>query len=348
MGKPVVIIADTDEKYIAPLEMKFLDEFDDEIQLQIISDIDYFVRRFEEPQSADIMIVSEQLYSRELQKHSIGNIFVLTENMDNQETGELGVERIYKYTSSQEIFNQVIAMSSLSSEVGKEKDTEVIMFCSASGGVGKTTLALSLSGELARRYKRVLYVNAERINTFQAFFGDTEAVPLEAYADFAFKDKVLYSRVKHVIRNEIFDYLPPFSVALSSINVDFSMYELFIDSAVQTKAYDYIIVDTDHVFDEAKAALITKADKVLFVVEQNEKSVHAMNVLMQNTNCRDTEKYRFICNKFDSAEDNLTSKSVKNRFVVNEYIKRIGNLNKAGLSELIENKELQKLVYLIV
>ena len=47
MSKPLIIIADTDELYLQNLERKFLEEFDDQIELEIISDPVYFEQRFE-------------------------------------------------------------------------------------------------------------------------------------------------------------------------------------------------------------------------------------------------------------------------------------------------------------
>ena len=38
MSKPLIIIADTNELYLQNLERKFLEEFDDQIELEIISD----------------------------------------------------------------------------------------------------------------------------------------------------------------------------------------------------------------------------------------------------------------------------------------------------------------------
>ena len=74
MSKPLIIIADTDELYLTNLERKFLEEFDDQIDLEIISDADYFEKRFETPLSVEILVVSEKLYSSSLQKHNISNV----------------------------------------------------------------------------------------------------------------------------------------------------------------------------------------------------------------------------------------------------------------------------------
>ena len=42
MGKPRIIIADTDINYIIPLQLKFVEDFFDKVNLEIISDENYF------------------------------------------------------------------------------------------------------------------------------------------------------------------------------------------------------------------------------------------------------------------------------------------------------------------
>ena len=54
MDKPRVVIADTDENYIQSIELKFIEDFFDKVQLEIITDQEYFERLFMTPQSADI------------------------------------------------------------------------------------------------------------------------------------------------------------------------------------------------------------------------------------------------------------------------------------------------------
>ena len=97
MSKPLIIIADTDELYLQNLERKFLEEFDDQIELEIISDLVYFEQRFETPVSVEILAVSEALYSTGLQRHNISNLCVLAEEQENGSTEDLSVNRVYKY-----------------------------------------------------------------------------------------------------------------------------------------------------------------------------------------------------------------------------------------------------------
>ena len=42
MAKPRIIIADTDSNYIIPLQLKFVEDFFEKIDLEIITDKDFF------------------------------------------------------------------------------------------------------------------------------------------------------------------------------------------------------------------------------------------------------------------------------------------------------------------
>lgn len=99
MARPKVIIADEDASYIVPLQFKFVTDFFNKIDLEIITDRAYFDEYFSRPQNAEILIISDDLYDSSLQRHNIQNIFVRLEQYDEGSTGELNVNQIFKYTS---------------------------------------------------------------------------------------------------------------------------------------------------------------------------------------------------------------------------------------------------------
>lgn len=347
MEKTTVILADPDEKYLAPLEVKFLEELDAQIELEVITQKAYFERCFSAPKSADVLVVSESFYSRELQKHNIESIFVLAEQPDEGGTEDLGITKIFKYTSIKEIFNQIMALSSIRARAQKKAEAVVALFYSASGGVGKTTLALGVSAFLAKSYKKVLYINAQRLHSFQYYFKNTAAIPNRAYCELVNGGANLFNRIQYTVRNELFDYLPPFGAALSSLNIDFSVYGEIIQSAKNAGKYDVIVVDTDTVFDEDKAELITLADKVILVVSQTESAAFAARTLLQNMSCRDDEKYCFVCNNFDAEKPNaLISADQKPGFIINEYVGHISDAD--SVSALARQADIQKISYLII
>ena len=101
-----MIIADMDIEYLIPLQLKFVKEFFDRIDLEVITDREYFEELFSKPQRAEILIVSDTLYDPSLQRHNIANIFVMVENEEETDTNGLDVVRLRKYTSVKEIFSE--------------------------------------------------------------------------------------------------------------------------------------------------------------------------------------------------------------------------------------------------
>ena len=123
------------------------------------------------------MIVGEYFYSRDLLKHNINNLFVLTEEDEEGATEELSVIKIFKYSGKgiREIYNELTYRSReelfQDSEVNKE--SIVIGFYSAIGGTGKTSLSIGLAEALAQNHQRVLYVNSESIHAFGYYYPDS-------------------------------------------------------------------------------------------------------------------------------------------------------------------------------
>lgn len=154
MAKPRIIIADTDISYIIPLQLKFVEDFFEKVDLEIISDTEYFDTLFSTPQRADILIISDELYSQSMRRHNISHIFVMNEQYEEEQTADLNVNHIFKYTSIKEIFNEITGKSAdvLKIENNGKQETQTILFYSASGGAGKTTVAMGVSacGQIIR------------------------------------------------------------------------------------------------------------------------------------------------------------------------------------------------------
>ena len=71
MGKKRVILADTEENVLSALEIKFLYELDESVELEIITDARYFEELFSKPQNVDVLVCGESLFDLELKKHNI-------------------------------------------------------------------------------------------------------------------------------------------------------------------------------------------------------------------------------------------------------------------------------------
>ncbi len=352
MAKPRIILADTDVNYIVPLQLKFAEDFFEKVELEIISSRAYFDELFASPQRADILIISEDLYNQSMQRHNIAHIFLMTEQYEEDQTADLRINHIFKYTSIKEIFNEIIGKSAdvLKMQQDGKQATQVILFYSASGGTGKTTAAMGVSASLTKNYKRVLYINAAHLQAFQHLLDNHAPITAgDVYAKLAAPTESIYSDIKYVIRKEMFSYLPPFKAALMSLGIHYSVYEKIILSAKKSGDFDFIIVDADVTFDEDKAELLNIADKVVMVTNQSLAAVMATNILVANINGISAEKYLFICNDFDKNEDNaLISPNMSLKFSVTDYIDHFRHYEKMRPDDLSKEGSIQRTAFLII
>lgn len=352
MAKSRIIIVDTDINYIIPLQLKFVEDFFEKVDLEIITNEEYFDTLFSTPQRIDILIISEELYSQAMQRHNISHIFVMNEQYEEAQTADLNVNHIFKYTNIKEIFNEITGKSAdvLKIDKSAKQETQVILFYSASGGTGKTTAAMGVSASLTQNYKNVLYINAARLQVFQHMLENYSAITAaDIYAKLSTAGENIYSDIKHVIRKELFSYLPPFKAALMSLGLNYSVFEKIIVSAKKSGDYDFIVVDADITFDEDKATLLNIADKVIVVVKQTLASVLATNILASNINGASADKYIFICNDFDKEEDNaLISSNVALKFSVSDYIDHFNHYANMKPDDFSKERSIQKAAFLII
>lgn len=348
MGKPFVVLADLDATYLVPLEDKLTEELYDQIELEIITDKGYFDYFFSTPKRIDTLIISSSLYSQDLNRHNITDIFVLTEDAEEHKSAD-NVTHIFKYSSTKEIFNQVLYKNKEMLNVQfSHKETQVVVVTSAIGGAGKTTLSLALAQSLSRSHKRVLYLSTDMMQSFGYYLQNKNTLPNDFSKAFGGSDERLCGAVMPYLRNEGFTYLPPFGRTILSLGLEFGIYNRMVKAMRAAKEFDYIIVDTDMQLDQAKAELINGADKVIVAVLQDEYSTCKTEFLIRNIDCRNNEKFVFVCNKFrrDINNDYMAS-PVGQQFIIAEYIDDIPLHQQHSLDSFTETSGIRNLAYVL-
>ena len=333
------------------MQLKFAEDYFEKVDIEIVDNKSYFNELFSSPQRADILIVSEDMYDSSIQRHNIAHIFLMTEEYEEDRTADLNVTCIFKYTSIKEIFNEISGKSADVLKIKQQKQqTQIILFYSASGGAGKTTIAAGVSASLTKNYKRVLYINAARLQAFHHMLENHAPIAAaDVYAKITAGSKTSYSDIKHVIRKERFNYLPPFKAALISLGIPYSVYADIVLSAKESGDYDFIVVDADVAFDENKAELINIADKVVIIVNQSLASVMATNILVSNINGSTTDKYLFICNNFDKDEDNaLISPNISLKFTISDYVEHFKHYENMKPEDFSNESSVQKVAFLVL
>lgn len=345
MGKPRIVIADTDEQYIASLLQKFVSSFFDKAEIEIITEKDYIASMFSKPQKIDILVIGEALYAPLIQKHNIGYTFLMTEEQPEADSGDMNVHQIYKYTNLKEIYNEIIGISSetLRTKTQVKKETQTILIYSACGGAGKTTIAVGIAACLTQNHKRTLYLSAEYVQDFQYFLENKSPISDGIVSKFQMGNSNLYSEMHSYIRREAFEYVPPFQAAISAYNIDFGVYAFLVEQIKKTNEYDFIIIDTDSTFSDDKGDLLDQVDKVMIVTKANDHSVFKTNKLLQNINYSDNDKFIFLCNAYQKENENTAIAS--SGFLVNEYINWIPECDRMKPDDLARVDGIQKITY---
>lgn len=327
MAVPRMIIASSDMEYLKPIISGFTEGFYNEADLEIITDRDYFNEFFSSPQSAELLIVSDEIYDVSIHRHNIESILLLTGSEEDAGSEEGAVHKIYRYSSVKDIFNEAarICASYLKINKTKKRETKIIAFTSAEGGTGKTTAAMGIAGALSREGKKALYVNCGQLQSFGYLFKDT--LPIldnDIYMKLSNREELSYMDMKKVIRCERFSYIPPFKTMLLSLGIKT---EALIRVALEAKIsgdYDYVILDTDGVHNDSDIRALNTADKVAVIIRHTKASAYAANVFAANINGIRNGEFIFICNDIDkSPEGSRIVSEYKMDFYISGYIDHI-------------------------
>jgi hypothetical protein len=352
MSKLVVVLADTDERYLMPLELKFIEEFEDKANIQVISDKEYFKSYFSTLQKVDILVINEMLYTRDLEKHSIANLFILTESNGINSTEDMSIKKIYKYTSVKEIFNELMSKTSTKSlrPINQKEDNKVLMVYSPSGGAGKTTLALGISAAIAKCHKRVLYLNTETLQKYNFMLRNNGFCPHGFEKHMIQRNENIIDYLPEVVGVELFDYVLPFRQSPSSLNINMDHYKHLIEAVRVSGQYDYIVVDSSSDFTSEKTMMMSYCDKVMIITGQDAVSVSKLDSLLANIDCSDNNKFMFVCNKYSGESVNwLISNNLTNKCGISEYIGCFDlDYSNFNLELLASNKHFQKLAYTFI
>lgn len=349
MSRPRIILADTDYGYLASLELKFAQIYGNVAELIVITDPGYFVKYFSTHRSAEVLVISERLYSDELLKHEISGVLILTEQTDFPERKK-GVCYINKFASIKNIISETAVLLDAKEEnvYYKNMKTTVITVCAADGGAGKTSIAMALSDRLVKNHRRVFYLNTEKVQSFRYYLNQKQYLGKAAYQIFWKKDANYYQGIRPFVRTEGFSYLPPFSMPLDSMQISYDIYFKLIEEIKISQEYDYIVVDTDHACEKKTARLMAESDYVVTVSRQDEMAAEKMKFLLNNLDYSSKDKYLFVCNKYDARKWNGLKHLEMERedFKINEYVNVIPEVFK--LQTLSEESGIKNLAYIFL
>lgn len=351
MAKDRIIIADEDAAYLTALRDVIAEELFDLVDLELFSERACFEKFLSEPQEAAILIISESLFSPAAARQRTGRAFLLTEEQPDGTVPGDGILRICRYAGIRDIWKEILGCSEgiLKTDRQLLRDSRILAVTSASGGVGKTTVALGLCAALAKMHRKVLYLDTGRLQTFRFLLNDDlPAAEEEIYVSMIHPGEALYAQVRHCFRGEDFLCLPPLRVPQMVPGIRADAWRFLAQGAKQSGDFDFIIMDTDSVFDEEKARLLELADRAVIVTEQTAYHVQACSALAACLADTDPEKYIYICNKYDERKyDALSDPGMQLQFVVQEYVHAAESYEAFRESGFTDDEAMRRAVWLL-
>lgn len=357
-----IVVADTDEEYLAPLEYKLAEEWNDKGDIEVITSLKYFNEYFSQPRDIFILIINEYLYSEKIRKQNCGHIFILREDEDFQdERQERGnCTSLYKYSSVKEIYSRISGTIRLESTGQATEHTRIYMTYATRGGSGKTLLSLGLSQALKALGNKVLYVCGEDFQDFSVYLENCQGFCSGRFAySLATQSPGIRQELLPEVDTQVFDYIRPMEKAPATCQIKGGDYGAFLDVLKNSRLYDVIVFEASTGFSPEKLKLFSMADKVVVFFTPERASLCQLDVFLKSIR-RDDDKLMLVCNRMkarqglgkeDALEGNLLEGDVSKgdvldgQYPVSEYIPE--QRGPFGLEEIRESGLLKKLAYIL-
>ncbi|MEK3881976.1 AAA family ATPase [Paenibacillus sp. PL2-23] len=185
-------------------------------------------------------------------------------------------------------------------------DTKVLTIHSASGGVGKTTLALHLANAAAARGRKVFYLNMERWDTSGLWLhGQSASVDAgSGLSELLYEIKTGSSEssqwiAKHRKYHPLLkcDYMSGFRNVEDRILLEAEDALAIVEAVGASAGYDIIIVDMDAGMDDMQASLLGRADRNLWLIADSLPSAAKQSCMQQYGGQKWGERFASIAAK---------------------------------------------------
>ena len=307
-------ILEKDRSYLTRIVTAFGAKYAEKIEIYSFTDPEVAIETLS---SAKIdMLLSSDAFSIDLRR--LPNRCAFAYLVDSMGIDMINEQRaICKFQKADLIYKQILSVYSekASSITGFKMSGEqsvVIAFCSASGGVGSSTMAAACAKRFAKKEKKVLYLNLEKFGSADVFFTGPGQFDMSDII-FALKSKKtnlplkLESCVKQDASGVYFYSQTKIALDMMELNTEDTI--RLISELKITGGYDYIILDLDFGIDKETLKLYRCAQDIVMVgdgsVESNSKTERAYTALATMEANADAP----LINRMSFIYDKVSSKS---------------------------------------
>lgn len=234
-----------------------------------------------------ILIVDETCPGKEREKVKADQVFVLTTG--NCRDLQKEEKSIYKYQCVDQILAEIFEAyfertnEDIMKRVKKEHLKQIAVY-SPVHRAGKTTFAIALGKELAKR-KKVLYLNLEGYSGFGQVFqredsgnlGDALYYTKQENSNFGMRLSMMVKRMDEL------EYIPPVPVCCDLKEVTFEEWELLIGQISENSIYEVIILDLGESV-QGLFQILRLCDRIYMPVLEDEVSKEKLMQYEENMN----------------------------------------------------------------
>lgn len=253
MKKSIFAVCDLEDSYVRNLTEYMNEKKSTPFEVQAFTSLES-LSAFAAKNHIEILLISTEAMRDEIREMDIQRIVILS---DGETINQLAEEpQVYKYQSSDSLLAEV--MNYYAETVPEPVPVtasgcgaELIGVYSPLSRVGKTMFSLTL-GEILAKSRRVLYLNLEDYNGFEALFDQTYRSDLSDLIYFARqKEGSLIYRLNGMIQTLYnLDYIPPAFSPCDLRDVSYEEWLKFLGEIGACTEYDVIILDMGSQIEE--------------------------------------------------------------------------------------------------
>lgn len=305
-------ILEKDKSYLTRIVSAFGTKYADKIEIYSFTDPEVALGTLNGAK-IDVLLSSDVF---DIDVHKLPNRCAFAYLVDSMGIDMLNDQRaMCKFQKADLIYKQIISVysekaSSITGFKMSGDEGQIIVFCSASGGVGSSTMAAACATHFAAKEKKVLYLNLEKFGSSDAFFFGQGQFDMSDII-FALKSKKtnLPLKLESCVKQD-----PSGVYFYSQAKIALDMMELTTEDTLRLISelklmgeYDYIILDMDFAIDKDTLKIYRQAQAIVLVgdgsVESNnktERAYTALATLEQNSDAPLTNRMSFIYDKVSS------------------------------------------------
>lgn len=307
-----IALLDKDKEYTKRLVKGLQLNYEKELSLRVFSEPELFLNEIV-TQHFDVTIMDYEFIhlKDKLPNSTVIATFVQDNSIDEIEK----IPAVGRYQKIENIYKRIISIYADNAADIKVKTnnrkSNTVLFTSAQGGCGTSTVAAAYAISLARRGKKVLYLNLENFGSSSLFFhGEGQG----SFSDVIYAIKStnvnFLMKLSTVIKKDLsgVEYIEDCKNAFDMLEIKDSEIEGLMNGIYQSKGYDVVVVDYSAALSDRQLLLMKEmADSIIYVNDGSDignqkfqKFSEVIRVIEKKENCSILSKISLIYNRYSS------------------------------------------------